>query len=107
MPPPDSEIEIGWRLAMVLAGLPFPARAWQLVVQAEYYGADWITRAELGRLPAGEFPNLPAVLSAIQAQPRPATSANRRSAHPGNDVHQGGVRAEAPPMVPPPGLVLT
>jgi hypothetical protein len=55
-------MEIGWRLATVLAGLAFPARTWQLVVQADYYGADSITRAELGRLPAGEYPNLPAVL---------------------------------------------
>jgi hypothetical protein len=71
MPTPDPNIEIGWRLATVLAGLPFPARAWQLVAQADYYGADWLTRAELGRLPAGEYPSLPAVLSAIRAQPRP------------------------------------
>jgi hypothetical protein len=74
--PPDSDIEIGWRLATVLAGLSFPASTWQLVVQADYYGADWITRAELGRLRAGEYPNLPAVLSAIQAQPRRHASAN-------------------------------
>ena len=107
MSPPDSDIETGWRLATVLAGLPFPARTWQLVAQAEYYGADWITRAELGRLPAGEYPNLPAVLSAIHAQPRRHASANRRSAHPGNDANQRGVRAEKPPMLPPPGRVLT
>src|SRR6185369_15574441 len=39
------------RLRHVLAGLAFPAQRWQVIVEAEYYGADARTRQELRALP--------------------------------------------------------
>ena len=56
------------RLGHVLAGLGFPAVRWQLVAQADYYGADSRSRTELGRLPAaGPYRDLAAVISAVRA----------------------------------------
>lgn len=53
------------RISQVLAGLPFPAAKWQIVMQAEDYGADAATRAELWALPAHGYPDLSAVLVAL------------------------------------------
>jgi len=63
-PEPDP---LAVRLGHVLAGLRFPATRWQLVAQADYYGADSKSRTELGRLPAGLYRDLAAVISAIKA----------------------------------------
>ncbi len=41
------------RLRHVLAGLSFPAQRWQVIAEAEHYGADARTRRELRALPAG------------------------------------------------------
>lgn len=54
------------RVAAVLAGLRFPALTWQLVAQADYYGADVQTRSELAALPIGEYPNFLAVLTKLR-----------------------------------------
>jgi hypothetical protein len=53
------------RLAHVLSGVPFPAAKWQLVIQAEDYGADARSRADMWRLPAGTYADLGAVLVAL------------------------------------------
>ncbi len=53
------------RITAVLAELVFPARTWQLIAQADFYGADWQTRTELARLPAGMFPTVDGVIAAI------------------------------------------
>jgi len=58
------------RLTHVLFGLTFPALKWQLVAQADYYGADMKSRTELDRLPTGLYRDLAAVISAVRA-PRP------------------------------------
>lgn len=39
----------------VLAGLPFPAEKWQIVTQADLYGADTHTRQLLLGLPVREY----------------------------------------------------
>lgn len=53
------------RLSYVLAGIPFPAAKWQLIMHAEEYGADAASRAELWALPASSYPDLRSVLSAL------------------------------------------
>jgi Protein of unknown function (DUF2795) len=39
----------------VLSGLTFPAEKWQIVTQADLYGADAHTRVELHGLPMREY----------------------------------------------------
>jgi Protein of unknown function (DUF2795) len=39
----------------VLSGLTYPAQRWQIVTQAELYGADVETRLELEALPARQY----------------------------------------------------
>jgi hypothetical protein len=51
------------RISGVLAGVRYPARTWQLLAQADAYGADALTHAVLGRLPDGTFASLDAVLA--------------------------------------------
>lgn len=53
------------RLAHVLSGVAFPAAKWQLVIEAEDYGADARSRADMRRLPAGTYADLGAVLVAL------------------------------------------
>lgn len=60
------------RLAQVLSGTVYPAAKWQLVIQAEDYGADARSRADLWRLPAGTYTDLGAVLVAL-GLPAPGT----------------------------------
>ena len=55
------------RVCQVLAGMAFPAAKWQLVMQAEEYGADAATRAELWALPAGCYADVQAVVDAVSA----------------------------------------
>jgi hypothetical protein len=54
------------RIADVLAGVPYPARTWQLLAQADHYGADRHTHIELSRLPQGTYRDLDAVLNMLQ-----------------------------------------
>jgi hypothetical protein len=54
------------RIASVLAGMPFPARTWQLLAQADSYGADSQTREALSRLPQDTYANLTAVVTALR-----------------------------------------
>jgi hypothetical protein len=76
------------RIATVLAGIRFPALAWQLVAQADYYGADAQTRAELAALPAGQYPNMPAVLAKLREARcvRTALHPTHRAARPATSV---------------------
>jgi hypothetical protein len=55
------------RMSQVLAGMAFPAAKWQLVMQAEAYGADAESRAELWALSTGIYPDLRSVLDAVAA----------------------------------------
>lgn len=54
------------RLTQVLDGVAYPAAKWQLIMHAEEYGADTATRADLWALPSREYPDLVAVLAAIE-----------------------------------------
>lgn len=54
------------RLTQVLDGVAYPAAKWQLIMHAEEYGADTATRADLWSLPSGDYPDLVAVLAAIE-----------------------------------------
>ncbi len=55
------------RLRHVLAGQQFPADRWQLIVGAEFYGADAQTRNELQALPPKRYVSLAEVLSTIDS----------------------------------------
>lgn len=60
------------RVRHVLAGVPFPAAKWQLIIHAEDYGADSGTRADLWGLAAGTYADLTAVLGALGLLAPPA-----------------------------------
>jgi len=55
------------RLRHVLAGQQFPAERCQLIVGAEFYGADAQTRYELQALPPKRYVSLAEVLSTIDS----------------------------------------
>lgn len=65
----------------VLAGLSFPARRWEIIAEAHYYGADAGCVAELARLPVGVYPNVAAVAGELK-QLRAAARMARMSARP-------------------------
>jgi hypothetical protein len=54
------------RLGQVLAGQPFPAARWELIVGADLYGADALMMSELHALPAVRFGSLADVLKAVE-----------------------------------------
>jgi hypothetical protein len=54
------------RLRHVLAGLAFPAQRWQVIAEAEHYGADARTRQELRVLPDARFESYAALLWALE-----------------------------------------
>ena len=54
------------RLQQVLAGQQFPAERWELIVVADLYGADALTKSELHALPAVRFRSLADVLHAVE-----------------------------------------
>jgi hypothetical protein len=83
------------RLSQILTGTRYPAAKWQLIMQAEEYGADVATRAQLWALPSGTYRDLRAVLVALaafgDAQP---------------DYASDPAHARAPrPLLPVPGRV--
>jgi hypothetical protein len=53
------------RIAQVLDGLRYPAERWQVIAQADHYGADSVTRAQLVALPVRAYVDLGAVLVAL------------------------------------------
>lgn len=54
------------RLRPVLAGLSFPAQRWQVIAEAEHYGADARTRQELHVLPDARFESYASLLWALE-----------------------------------------
>lgn len=81
LPPPVAGRPIAHPgLLQVLAGLVFPAQRWQVVIHAEYYGADLHTRTLLDVLPDGSYANLAAVSAALTTAVR--GSAIRRGGDP-------------------------
>jgi hypothetical protein len=53
------------RIGQVLDGLSFPAARWQVIAQADHYGSDSVTRAQLIGLPVRTYADLGAVLAAL------------------------------------------
>ncbi|HEY2205220.1 MAG TPA: hypothetical protein VGH99_12185 [Pseudonocardia sp.] len=70
MPGPVIDMDTA-RVSRALAGQRFPARTWELIAQADYNGTDLTTRAELLRLPTAVYPDLAAVLGAVEADRTP------------------------------------
>ena len=66
------------RLQQVLAGQRFPAERWELIVVADLYGADALTKAELHGLPAVRFRSLADVLHAVERGYREALDREQR-----------------------------
>lgn len=58
------------RVSAVLADVSYPARTWQLITHADYYGADAVTRAELHHLPVDTYQDLAAVIATVATQQR-------------------------------------
>jgi hypothetical protein len=54
------------RLSSVLAGMSYPARTWQLLAEADSYGADAQTREALSRLPVATYADLSAVMAELR-----------------------------------------
>ncbi|MEJ8278149.1 hypothetical protein [Pseudonocardia spirodelae] len=54
----------------VLAGLAFPAQRWQVLAEADAWGAPGVLRRLLVDLPVGEYADLSAVLEAALRTPR-------------------------------------
>jgi hypothetical protein len=52
----------------VLEGLMLPAKRWQLIAQAQYYGAHSACTRELSRLPVREYASLKDVAAHVAAQ---------------------------------------
>ena len=50
------------RISQVLAGLRYPAARWQVLAEADHYGADSASRAQLWALPTGVYDDLSSVL---------------------------------------------
>jgi hypothetical protein len=50
------------RIAQVLAGLHYPAARWQVLAEADHYGADAGSRAQLHALPPAIYRDLGDVL---------------------------------------------
>lgn len=67
------------RISQVLAGIPFPAAKWQLIMHAEAYGADAASRAELWGLPTGSYPDLPSVLASLGLVDAPPAAGRYRA----------------------------
>jgi hypothetical protein len=53
------------RISQVLAELRYPAAKWQVLAEADHYGADSTSRAQLWTLQPGVYPNLHSVLVAL------------------------------------------
>lgn len=53
------------RIGQVLVGLSFPAARWQVLAEADHYGADSVSRAQLLTLPVRIYPDLAEVLAAL------------------------------------------
>ena len=64
--PRPATMDIRQRLQQVLAGQRFPAERWELIVTAEIYGADLVTRSELQALGPVQFQCLADVLLALE-----------------------------------------
>jgi hypothetical protein len=68
------------RLQQVLAGQQFPAERWELIVVADLYGADGLTKSELHSLPAVRFRSLADVLHAVERMRKESLERGSRSA---------------------------
>jgi hypothetical protein len=64
--PRPATMDMRQRIQQVLAGQRFPAERWELIVTAEIYGADLVTRSELQALGPAQFQCLADVLLAVE-----------------------------------------
>jgi Protein of unknown function (DUF2795) len=96
-------------IRQILAGLEFPAHRWQIIAQAQYYGAGADFLLALDRLPARIYPSLEEVISYLvgrhdqSASPRDRQPARRGPWPPGAVAapRRPGVRASRPQPTPP------
>ncbi len=65
------------RITQVLAGLEYPAARWQVLAEADHYGADSASLAQLWTLRAGTYRNLGSVLAELGLVAVVRTPANR------------------------------
>jgi Protein of unknown function (DUF2795) len=67
------------RVRQVLHGLRFPAEKWQIVTQAEIYGADAKTRDQLYQLPMREYRSWTEVAATVTKDTEPASAEDRQA----------------------------
>jgi hypothetical protein len=56
------------QIAAVLADLTYPAAKWQVLAEADYYGANFEVRALLWALPLGRYDSFDTVRAALLGQ---------------------------------------
>lgn len=57
------------QIAAVLADLAYPAAKWQVLAEADYYGANVEVRALLWALPSGSYDSFDTIRTALLGQP--------------------------------------
>jgi hypothetical protein len=67
------------RVRQVLHGLRFPAEKWQIVTQAEIYGADAKTRDQLYQLPMRKYRSWTEVAATVTKDAEPASAEDRQA----------------------------
>jgi hypothetical protein len=70
------------RISQVLAGLRYPAARWQVLAEADHYGADSASRAQLWALPPGVYDDLSSVLVELGLLARNGRRPRARAAAP-------------------------
>jgi hypothetical protein len=68
-------LNLNQSLRFVLDGLRFPAQGWEIITQADSYGADATTSERLRRLPlrGRTYLSVDDVINALDAVPAPRT----------------------------------
>ncbi|ALE81338.1 hypothetical protein WY02_26505 [Pseudonocardia sp. AL041005-10] len=70
VPPQPPEVLLR-SVGPVLAGLAFPAQRWQVLAEADAWGAPGVLRRLLAELPSGRYADLDSVVRAVRtARPR-------------------------------------
>jgi hypothetical protein len=84
-----------------LRGLRFPAERWEIVTQAEFYGADRRTRTLLAGLPDGRYTSLAAIATALTVRAENLLDYGDRAGKKQTAVTAFDLLASTAPLDPP------
>lgn len=96
---PD-QMSVGIR--QVLAGLAFPAHRWQVIAQAQYYGAGSAYMVALGQLPPRIYHSVAELTAQLHTPPQPPRRPRRPRPMPSLAGHLHPVRRLPEHRVPEP-----